>query len=122
MQIIHLEPGMDRISLQPCDANPTDLIVHFVLDEEARRRVYRETDETGCDKDTIVENILRGVYSCPIRVIAVDLARGFVNDVTVDVASSVLERARIQQRSLSVSAERFVEAVLGRNASMRVFD
>ena len=77
---------MDRISLQPCDANPTDLIVHFVLDEEARRRVYRETDETGCDKDTIVENILRGVYLRPIRVIEVDLARGLAKDVTVDVA------------------------------------
>jgi hypothetical protein len=122
MQIIYLEPGMDRISLQPCDANPTDLIVHLVLDEEGGRRFYRETDETAGDRDTIVENILRGVYLRPIRVIEVDLARGLTKDVTMDVASSVLERARTQERSLSVAAERFVEAVLGRNASIRVFD
>jgi hypothetical protein len=69
-----------------------------------------------------VENILRGVYLRPIRVIEVDLARGLTKDVTMDVASSVLERARTQERSLSVAAERFVEAVLGRNASIRVFD
>jgi hypothetical protein len=62
------------------------------------------------------------VYLRPIRVIEVDLARGLAKDVTVDVASSVLERARTQERSLSVAAERFVEAVLGRNASIRVFD
>jgi hypothetical protein len=33
-------------------------------------RAYVETDETQADDATIIDNILRGEYSCPLRVVA----------------------------------------------------
>ena len=72
-----------------------DVIVHFVLNDfGGLGRAYVETDEAEADQATIVDNILSGQYSSPLRVIAFNTAEGWARDVTEDIAHAVLDRAR----------------------------
>jgi hypothetical protein len=52
----------------------------------------RETDEAEADEATIVENILSGQYSHPVRVIAFNTTEGWARDVTKDIAQAVLSK------------------------------
>jgi hypothetical protein len=45
-------------------------------------RAYVEADETDADEATIVENLLSGQYSHPVRVIAFNTVEGWARDVT----------------------------------------
>ncbi|MGB8047102.1 MAG: hypothetical protein WCD87_12840 [Pseudolabrys sp.] len=56
-------------------------------------RPYVEADETDADEATIVENLLSGQYSHPVRVIAFNTVEGWARDVTEDVAQAVLNKA-----------------------------
>jgi hypothetical protein len=56
-------------------------------------RAYVEADETDADETTIVENLLSGQYSHPVRVIAFNTVEGWARDVTEDVAQAVLNKA-----------------------------
>jgi hypothetical protein len=50
---------------------PFDVTVHIVLNDFGPLgRAYVEADETDADEATIVENLLSGQYSHPVRVIA----------------------------------------------------
>ncbi|MFZ0112007.1 MAG: hypothetical protein WAL01_21285, partial [Pseudolabrys sp.] len=50
---------------------PFDVTVHIVLNDFGPLgRPYVEADETDADEATIVENLLSGQYSHPVRVIA----------------------------------------------------
>ena len=61
-------------------------------------RAYVEADETKADETTVVKNILAGQYSHPLRVIAFNMAEGWADDVTEDIAIAVLSRARSDHR------------------------
>ena len=67
---------------------------------------YVETDEDKADQAIIVDNILSGQYSSPLRVIAVNAAQGWARDVTED------NRARSDHRPIADSAQEFLERVL----------
>ena len=55
-----------------------DATVHNVLNDfGGLGRAYVETDEAEADQATIVDNILSGQYSSPLRVIAVNTAEGW---------------------------------------------
>lgn len=91
--------------------------VYIVLDDFGHLgRVYGETDEHEADEVTVVTGILDSQYSRPVRVIAFNVAQGWVRDVTKDIANAVLERARFEHRLLGYAARRFLEDVLGRNS------
>jgi hypothetical protein len=64
-------------------------------------RAYVEADETDADEATIVENLLSGQYSHPVRVIAFNTVEGWARDVTEDVAQAVLNKAYSEHRSIS---------------------
>jgi hypothetical protein len=74
---------------------------------------YCETDETEADEETIVENILNGQYSHPIRVVAFNTAEGWARDVTEDIARAVLDRAQKEDRPIGKGAQEFLEQALG---------
>ena len=52
-------------------------------------RSYVETDEAEADEVTVVENILNGVYSHPVRVTTFNTVEGWARDVTEDIAEAV---------------------------------
>ena len=95
----------------------SDVTVHIVLNDfGSLGRAYCETDETEADEATIVENILSGQYSCPLRVVALNTAEGWARDVTEDIAQAVANLARRESRSIGKSAQEFLERALGVDA------
>jgi hypothetical protein len=96
-----------------------DVTVYIVLNDFGPLgRAYCETDEAEADETTIVENILNGQYSHPLRVIAFNTAEGWAEDVTEDIAIAVLSRARSEHRLIGKVAQGFVEKALGAKAFM----
>ncbi len=98
--------------LAPSEQAPT---VHIVLDDFGPKlgRAYRETDEGAANEATIVENILNGEYSCPLRVVAFNVAEGWAHDVSNEIANRLLDLSA-EGWMLSASAQEFVERVTGR--------
>ena len=69
---------------------PFDVTVHMVLNDFGPLgRSHVETDEAEADEVTVVENILNGVYSHPVRVITFNTVEGWARDVTEDIAEAV---------------------------------
>ena len=87
---------------------PFDVTVHIVLNDFGPLdRAYVETDEAEADEATIIENILSGVYSHPVRVIAFNTVEGWARDVTEDVAQAVLSKAQNERRRSQSSRRSF---------------
>ena len=67
-----------------------DVTVHIVLNDFGPLgQAHVETDEAKADEATIIENILSGQYSHPVRVVAFNTAEGWACDVTEDIARAV---------------------------------
>ena len=78
-----------------------DVTVYIVLNDFGPLgRAYVETDEAQADEATIVENILSGQYSQPLRVVAFNTAEGWARDVTEDVARAALIKVKSERRQL----------------------
>ena len=91
-----------------------DVTVHIVLNDFGPLdRAYVETDEDEADEATIVEDILTGQYSRPIRVIAFNAAEGWARDVTEDIARAMLSKASTERHSIAIAAQEFLVRVLG---------
>ncbi|MGC2159042.1 MAG: hypothetical protein WA662_22005 [Pseudolabrys sp.] len=98
---------------------PFDVTVHIVLNDFGPLgRAYVAADETDADEATIVENILSGQYSHPVRVIAFNTAEGWARDVTEDIAQAVLSKAQHEHRSISIAAQEFLVRTLGVDAPL----
>ena len=96
-----------------------DVTVHIVLNDFGPLgRAYVEADETDADEATIVENLLSGQYSHPIRVVAFNTAEGWARDVTEDIAQAVLSKAQHERRSILIAAQEFLVRTLGVDAPL----
>lgn len=68
--------------------------VYIVLDDFGKLgRVYRETDETAADAETVIRDLLRGEYHRPVRVIAFNTDEGWSIDASREVAAAVVDIA-----------------------------
>src|SRR6476646_16643 len=98
---------------------PFDVTVHIVLNDFGPLgRAYVETDEAEADEATIVENIMSGQFSHPLRVVAFNTAEGWGRDVTEDIARAVLRKAQNEHRSIGKVVQEFLERTLGVDASV----
>ena len=103
----------DQTPLAP-GAPAFDVTIYLVLNDFGRLgRAYVETDEAHADEATIVENILSGQYSQPLRVAAFNTAEGWARDVTEDIARAVLDQAESERRPIARAAQEFLERTLG---------
>ena len=97
----------------PLAPREPDVTVHIVLNDFGPLgSAYVETDEAEADEATIIENILSGQYSHPVRVVAFNTAEGWSRDVTEDIARVVLSKAR-EHRSIGIAAQEFLVRALG---------
>ncbi|MGB8532292.1 MAG: hypothetical protein WCD64_13800 [Pseudolabrys sp.] len=95
-----------------------DVTVHIVLNDFGPLgRAYVETDEAEAGEATVVENILSGQYSHPVRVVAFNTAEGWACDVTEDIARAVWSKARSEYRPIVKVAQEFLERALGADAT-----
>ena len=63
--------------------------VFLVLDGFGHRgRAWREADEAGRDRETLIRDLIEDQYENPVRIVAFNTAEGWCRDVTVDIATS----------------------------------
>ncbi len=91
----------------PSLAPTHDAATYLVLDEFPDGRIFRETNEAGADRQTVIEDISSGQYKKPVRVIAFNTAEGWARDVTKDIARDIVETCE----PLSDSARDYVARV-----------
>jgi len=103
----------DQTPLAPSGPAPDPPIYLVLNDFGSLGRAYVETDEAHANYATIVENILGGLYSQPLRVVAFNAAEGWARDVTEDIARAVLSKSRSEHRLIARVAQEFLERTLG---------
>jgi hypothetical protein len=88
----------------------SDNTVFLVLDGFGKLgRAYVETDERDANKETIVDNMITGQYTSPLRVVAFNVAEGWARDVSKEIALAVIEKAHSEGRHPSESAIDFLK-------------
>jgi hypothetical protein len=81
-----------------------------VLDDFGRLgRTWREADEAGANRATLVRNLLDEQYEDPVRIVAFNTAQGWSRDVTVDIADE-LRRRYVEYDEVPASVLKFLEA------------
>ena len=88
-----------------------DQDVYLVLDDfrDWHVQVWRETDFEDTDLETLVEHLLEGQYSNPVRIVAFNTAEGWSRDVSEEVAQILSQRCAEQRRDLVSSVQEFVD-------------
>ena len=87
-----------------------DETVYLVADDFGRLgRAWREADYEATDLETVIQDLLTGQYSQPIRVIAFNTAERWSEDVSEDVARELRRRCDLQMRDLPFAISDFVE-------------
>ena len=95
----------------------SDVTVYLVLNDFGPLgHAYCETDEADANEATVIENLLSGQNSHPLRVVAFNTAEGWARDVTEDIAQAVLSKAQGEHRSISNVAQEFLVRTLGVDA------
>jgi hypothetical protein len=97
-----------------------DTTVYIVLNDFRKLgSAYVETDEAEANESTVVSNIIGGVYSNPLRVIAFNTHEGWSRDVTEDIAHKIFDLNQ-QGIALSAAAREFVVRVTGKSVTVAV--
>ena len=80
-------------SIVPPEANQD---TYLVLDDFGGRlgRAWRETDEEGADRETLIRDLMDDQYGNPVRIVAFNTAEGWSRDVTMDIADELRRRLR----------------------------
>jgi hypothetical protein len=83
--------------------------IYLVLDDFGRLgRAWRETDEAGASRTTLVRNLLEGQYENPVRIVAFNTTEGWSRDVTIDIADE-LRRRYVEYDDVPASVLKFLE-------------
>ena len=94
-------------SIVPNDHNET---VYLVADNFGQLgRSWRESDYEATDLETVIQGLLTGQYSNPIRVVAFNTAERWSEDVSEDVARELRRRCDLQMREVPGALSDFVE-------------
>jgi hypothetical protein len=99
-------------SIVPCD----DQSVYLVADDFGPiGRAWREADLETADLDTVIQDLLSGQYSNPIRVAAFNTAEHWSEDVSEDVARELQRRCDLQLTDVPSHLQGFVDRHAGRD-------
>jgi hypothetical protein len=95
--------------------NGDDQTVYLVADDFGKNcRAWREADYETTDLETVIQDLLTGQYSNPIRVIALNTAERWSEDVSVDVAHELRRRCDLQMRDIPFFLHDFTDRYEGR--------
>jgi len=99
-----------RFSPSIVPADRLDRDIYLVLEDFGARAgcAWRETDETETDLDTVIQQIISGDYSYPVRIVAFNAVEGWSRDATADVADAVAQRAIDTDAEVSQSLRAFI--------------
>jgi hypothetical protein len=77
-------------------------------------RAWREADYEATNLETVIQDLLTGQYSKPIRVVAFNTAERWSEDVSVDVAHELRQRCDLQMRDIPFYLQDFTDRYEGR--------
>ena len=87
-----------------------DRNVYLVLDDYGRMGcAWRETNVEDTDFEAVIDDLLEGQYSNPVRVIGFNLSEGWVRDVSKEIARKLRQRCADEGRELPYSLHQLVE-------------
>jgi hypothetical protein len=70
-----------------------DQDTYLVLDDFGRLgRAWCETDEEHTERETLIQHLIEGQYSQPVRIVAFNTAEGWSRDVTAEIAEELRQR------------------------------
>ena len=85
-----------------------DLDVCLVVNDFGRRGgAYCETDVEATDLETVIQDLLNGQYSNPVRVVSFNTAEGWSRDISADVAEELRRRCELEARQIPASLAGF---------------
>src|SRR5882757_964243 len=77
-------------------------------------RAWVEADVETTDLETVIQDLLTGQYTKPIRVIAFNTAERWSEDVSEDVAQELRRRCDLQMRDVPFFLQYFTDRYEGR--------
>jgi hypothetical protein len=80
--------------------------------------IYCESDVDTADVETVIEDLLDGQYSNPVRIIAFNIADGWSRGISAQVAGELRRRCDLQLRDIPSSIQDFVERHEGRSRQL----
>jgi hypothetical protein len=87
-----------------------DQDVCLVVDHFGRRGcAYCETDVEATDLETVIQDLLEGQYSNPVRVVSFNTVEGWSRDISADVADELRRRCDLQMRDIASNTLDFIE-------------
>lgn len=90
--------------------NGDDQTVYLVKDDLGRLgAVWREADAEVTDLETVIQDLMSGQYSDPVRVIAFNTVERWSEDVSEDVAREIRKRFDLQLSDVPSGLQDFVE-------------
>src|SRR3982750_917538 len=95
--------------------NETDHTVYLVaVDFGNLGRAWAEVDYETTDLETVIQDLLTGQYTNPIRVVAFNIAERWSEDVSADVAQELRRRCDLQMRDVPFFLQDFTDRYEGR--------
>jgi hypothetical protein len=87
-----------------------DQDVCLVVDHFGRRgRAYCKTDVKATDLETVIQDLLEGQYSNPVRVVSFNTVDGWSRDISADVADELRRRCDLLMRDIASNILDFIE-------------
>jgi hypothetical protein len=91
-----------------------DRDVYLVLDDFGRMGcAWRETNVEDTGLEAVIQDLLEGQYSNPVRVIGFNLSEGWVRDVSEEIARRLRQHCAHEGSELPESLYQFVEEAAG---------
>ena len=95
--------------------NETDQTVYLVADDFGKPgRAWVEANYESTELETVIQDLLSGQYTNPIRVIAFNTAERWSEDVSADVAHELRRRCDLQMRDVPFFLQDFTDCHEGR--------
>ncbi|XIA63263.1 hypothetical protein ACFIOY_29300 [Bradyrhizobium sp. TZ2] len=75
--------------------------MYLVLDDFGRMGcAWRETNVEDTDLEAVIQDLLEGQYSNPVRVVAFNVSEGWVRDLSEEIARMLRQRCAHENREL----------------------
>ena len=99
----------------PSTISGIDRDVYLVLDDFGRMGcAWRDTNVEDTDLEAVIQDLLEGQYSNPVRVVGFNLSEGWVRDVSEEIALRLCQRCADEGRELPDSLHQLIEKTAAR--------
>src|SRR5258707_13722378 len=95
-------------SIVPTGSGDAQTIYLVVNNSGHLGTAFAETEVEQADLETVITDLMSGQYSDPVRVVALNTAENWVEDVSQDVARQTHRRVHLAGDDLPFSIEAFI--------------